>query len=37
VTRQTISSLSEETRVYDVNDAREFLSAAGIDVDVVAP
>jgi arsenite methyltransferase len=27
----------EETRVYDVNDAREFLNAAGIDVDTIAP
>jgi arsenite methyltransferase len=25
------------TRVYDVNDAREFLSAAGIDADALAP
>ena len=27
----------EAWRVYDVNDAREFLTSAGIDVDVVAP
>jgi arsenite methyltransferase len=27
----------EETRVYDVEDAREFLSAAGIDADAIAP
>ncbi|MHB8731612.1 MAG: arsenite methyltransferase [bacterium] len=27
----------EPTRVYDVNDAREFLSGHGIDVDAVAP
>jgi arsenite methyltransferase len=27
----------EPTRVYDVNDAREFLSGHGIDVDRVAP
>jgi arsenite methyltransferase len=26
----------EPTRIYDVNDARSFLSAAGIDVDVIA-
>jgi SAM-dependent methyltransferase len=25
------------TRVYDVNDARDFLSAAGIDADALAP
>lgn len=27
----------EPTRVYDVEDAREFLAAKGIDVDVIAP
>jgi arsenite methyltransferase len=27
----------EETRVYNVKDAREFLSAAGVDVDAIAP
>jgi len=27
----------EPTRIYDVKDAREFLSGHGIDVDVVAP
>ncbi len=27
----------EETRVYDVNDAREFLGAAGFDADAIAP
>jgi len=27
----------EPTRVYDVNDARAFLSAEGIDVDAIAP
>lgn len=27
----------EETRVYNVEDAREFLSAAGIDADAIAP
>jgi arsenite methyltransferase len=27
----------EETRVYDVKDAREFLTAAGIDADQIAP
>jgi arsenite methyltransferase len=27
----------EPTRVYDINDAREFLSGHGIDVDRVAP
>jgi arsenite methyltransferase len=27
----------EVTRVYDVNDAREFLKTSGIDADVVAP
>jgi SAM-dependent methyltransferase len=27
----------EETRVYDVSDAREFLTAAGIDADAIAP
>jgi arsenite methyltransferase len=27
----------EATRVYDVNDAREFLRTSGIDADVVAP
>jgi arsenite methyltransferase len=27
----------EETRVYNVRDAREFLSAAGIDADAIAP
>jgi ubiquinone/menaquinone biosynthesis C-methylase UbiE len=27
----------EETRVYNVDDAREFLSAAGIDADAIAP
>ena len=27
----------DPTRVYDVNDAREFLSGHGIDVDRVAP
>lgn len=27
----------EETRVYNVADAREFLSAAGIDADAIAP
>jgi SAM-dependent methyltransferase len=27
----------EPTRVYDVDDAREFLSGHGIDVDAVAP
>jgi ubiquinone/menaquinone biosynthesis C-methylase UbiE len=27
----------EETRVYGVEDAREFLSAAGVDVDAIAP
>ncbi|TMI79130.1 MAG: arsenite methyltransferase [Bacillati bacterium ANGP1] len=27
----------EPTRIYDVKDAREFLSGRGIDVDVVAP
>lgn len=27
----------EPTRVYRVDDAREFLSAAGVDVDVIAP
>lgn len=44
--REYISKLSkagfeavkvEPTRVYDVNDAREFLSGHGIDVDRVAP
>jgi len=27
----------EATRIYNVDDAREFLGAAGIDVDVIAP
>lgn len=27
----------EPTRVYDIGDAREFLSAEGIDVDAIAP
>ncbi len=27
----------EETRVYNVEDAREFLSGAGIDADAIAP
>jgi hypothetical protein len=27
----------EETRIYRIEDARAFLSAAGIDVDAVAP
>ena len=27
----------EPTRVYNVEDAREFLAAEGIDVDAVAP
>jgi arsenite methyltransferase len=27
----------EETRVYDINDAREFLKATGIDADSIAP
>lgn len=27
----------EETRVYNVKDAREFLSAAGVDPDAIAP
>jgi arsenite methyltransferase len=27
----------EPTRVYDVEDARQFLSEAGVDVDVIAP
>ena len=27
----------EPTRVYDIEDAREFLSGEGIDVDAVAP
>jgi arsenite methyltransferase len=27
----------EETRVYNVEDAREFLSAAGVDADAIAP
>lgn len=27
----------EATRVYTVDDAREFLSAAGIDADAIAP
>lgn len=27
----------EPTRVYDVEDAREFLSVAGVDVDAIAP
>jgi hypothetical protein len=27
----------EPTRVYQVEDAREFLSAAGIDVEAIAP
>jgi transposase len=27
----------EPTRVYRVNDAREFLSGQGIDVDAIAP
>ena len=27
----------EPTRIYRVNDAREFLSAAGVDVDAIAP
>jgi arsenite methyltransferase len=27
----------EETRVYNVADAREFLSAAGVDADAIAP
>jgi hypothetical protein len=27
----------EPTRVYRVGDAREFLSAAGVDVDAIAP
>jgi hypothetical protein len=27
----------EPWRVYDVEDAREFLTSAGIDVDAVAP
>jgi arsenite methyltransferase len=27
----------EPTRIYKVNDAREFLSGAGIDVDAIAP
>ncbi len=27
----------EPTRIYDVEDAREFLSTAGIDVDAIAP
>ncbi len=27
----------EPTRIYDVNDAREFLTGHGIDVDRVAP
>jgi hypothetical protein len=27
----------EATRIYSVNDAREFLGAAGIDVDAIAP
>ncbi len=44
--REYISKLSkagfeavavEPTRIYDVNDAREFLSGHGIDVDRVAP
>jgi arsenite methyltransferase len=44
--REYVSKLSEAgfeavgvepTRVYDVNDAREFLSGHGIDVDRVAP
>ena len=27
----------EPTRIYDVKDAREFLSGHGIDADAVAP
>ena len=27
----------EPTRVYSIDDAREFLGAAGIDVDTIAP
>jgi len=27
----------EPTRIYRVDDAREFLSAAGVDIDVIAP
>jgi hypothetical protein len=27
----------EPTRIYDVNDARAFLSGEGIDVDAIAP
>jgi arsenite methyltransferase len=27
----------EETRVYNIEDAREFLSAAGVDADAIAP
>lgn len=27
----------EPTRVYDIDDARAFLSSAGVDVDVIAP
>lgn len=27
----------EETRVYDVKDAREFLTAADLDADEIAP
>ena len=27
----------EPTRVYDIEDARTFLSARGVDVDTVAP
>ena len=27
----------EPTRVYDVEDAREFLTGEGIDVDAIAP
>ena len=27
----------EPTRVYDIEDARAFLSAEGIDVDAIAP
>jgi hypothetical protein len=27
----------EPTRIYNIEDAREFLTAEGIDVDAVAP
>jgi hypothetical protein len=27
----------EATRIYNVDDAREFLSAAGVDADTIAP